>query len=271
MCLLVAACDLHPRYRLVLAGNRDEFHARPAAALAWWDDAPQLLAGRDLEAGGTWLGVDRRGRVGVVTNFRDLEPPQPGAVSRGTLVTGFLAGCLPAQAYSRAVAARAADYAGFSLLTCDEAGLSYVTNRPEVAVLAPGPGLYGLSNDRLDTPWPKLERARAAVRRALEADRPDPEALLAGLLDRAPAPDECLPDTGLGLERERLLSAPFIVDPVYGTRCTTLVLLDRDGRMRVEERRYDASGGCTGRTVVRFDTAQAAAGGERQFGESGTL
>ena len=116
-----------------------------------------------------------------------------------------------------------------------------------------GPGLYGLSNERLDTPWPKLERARAAVDRALEARSPEPEALFAGLLDRATAPDEQLPHSGLGLERERLLSAPFIVDAVYGTRCTTLVLLDRDGGARVEERRFGPDGESTGETTISFD------------------
>ncbi len=254
MCLLVAACGLHPHYRLVLAGNRDEFHARPSAPLGWWDDRPEILGGRDLAAGGTWLAVDRRGRLGVVTNFRDLEPPQPGAPSRGSLVTGFLDGRMPAPAYSAAIASRAADYSGFSLLLFDDTGLSYVSNRPQAAVRALDPGLYGLSNDRLDTPWPKLERAKAAVGRALEAGRPDPDALLAGLLDRRPAPHDRLPDTGLGPERERLLSAPFIVDAVYGTRCTTLVLLDHDGGMRVEERRFGADGACTGRTDISFET-----------------
>lgn len=262
MCLLVAACDLHPRYRLVLAGNRDEFHARPSAPLGWWDERPSLLAGRDLAAGGTWLGADRRGRLGVVTNFRELEPPRPDAVSRGTLVTGFLDGDLPGAAYCAAVAGRADRYSGFNLLVFDGTGLHYVTNRPAAEVRALGRGLYGLSNDRLDTPWPKLERTRAAFGRALEADRPDAEALLAPLFDRRPAPDERLPETGLGRERERLLSAPFIVDAVYGTRCTTLVLLDRDGGMRLEERRFGADGAGAGRTGVDFDTRQAPRGGD---------
>jgi len=253
MCLLVAACDLHPRYRLVLVGNRDEFHARPSAPLGWWDDRPDVLAGRDLTAGGTWLGIDRRGRLGVVTNFRDLEPAKPGAPSRGSLITEFLAGNASAAAYGTALSVRAADYSGFNLLTFDDTGLCYTTNRPQAEVRRLGPGLYGLSNERLDTPWPKLERARAAVSRALEARLPEPEALIAGLLDRARAPDERLPDTGLGLERERLLSAPFIVDAVYGTRCTTLVLLDRHGGVRVEERRFGPAGESTGETTISFD------------------
>lgn len=253
MCLLVAAWDLHPRYRLVLVGNRDEFHARPSAPLGWWHDRPHVLAGRDLAAGGTWLGIDRRGRLGVVTNFRDLEPARPGAPSRGALITEFLTGDAPAAAYGTAVATRAADYSGFSLLTLDDTGLCYTTNRPQAGVRRLGPGLYGLSNECLDTPWPKLERARAAVGRALEARAPEPEALFAGLLDRTPAPDEQLPDTGLGLERERLLSAPFIVDAVYGTRCTTLVLLDRDGGARVEERRFGPDGKRRGETMISFD------------------
>lgn len=263
MCLLVAAWDQHPRYRLVLAGNRDEFHDRLSAPLGWWPDAPDLVAGRDLEAGGTWLGADRSGRAAVVTNFRNFEPPRPGAPSRGSLVTGFLTGREAPAEYAARIAAQACDYAGFSLLLFGPDSSCYLTNQPATEWHTLPPGLYGLSNHRLDTPWPKVQRARTTVAQALAAERPEIRELLAGLLDRTPADDDELPDTGLGRERERLLSAPFIVDPVYGTRCTTLVLAGRDGSLRVDEWRFDRSGRCAGRTAIAWQASRAASAAAR--------
>ena len=261
MCLLVVAYDLHPEYRLVLVGHRDEFHARPAAPLDWWGDPAGVLGGRDLQAGGTWLGLDRQGRLGVVTNYRSADWPRPGAPSRGSLVTAFLAGNLPTQSYFASLAAHGADFAGFSMLAFDGSVLAYGSNRPMPASAVLSPGIYGLSNAGLDTPWPKVVRTRERVRRLLESGTARPEPLFAALADRRPAADEELPDTGIGPERERLLSAPFIVSPAYGTRCSTLVLVGRDGAVRVEERRYSPEGETTGRTVVAFHTSRRAAAG----------
>jgi len=255
MCLLVAAFDWHPDYRLVLVGHRDEFHARPAAPLAWWTEPADLLAGRDLEAGGTWLGIGRDGRIGVVTNFRSPDAQRPGGPSRGSLIPSFLAGGRTAAAFGEALLAAGARYSAFNLLLLDDEGLTYVASPPSEEVRRLPPGLYGLSNDRLDAPWPKVLRSRERVAGLLAGPGWTVDRLFRALKDIAPAPDDLLPDTGIGLERERLVSAPFIVDPVYGTRCATVVLAGRDGTIRVEERRYDPRGEATGRTAFAFRKA----------------
>lgn len=261
MCLLVAAVDVHPRYRLVLAGHRDEFHARPTAELAWWEDAPGILAGRDLQAGGTWLGVDRRGRLAVVTNFRAPGSLRPGARSRGLLVPDFLTSEAPSGTYAQGLAERSDAYSGFNLLAWDGNTLSYCGG-PSAGARNLAAGVYGLSNARLDTPWPKLVRVRERLEALLTAASPRPEALFRLLDDRQAAADDELPDTGIGRELERLLSAPFIVSPEYGTRCTTVVLAGRDGSMQVIERRYGAGGATEGRTAIAFRaTRPGAAGG----------
>lgn len=252
MCLLVAAFDTHPDYRLVLVGQRDEFHARPAAALDWWPDAPGVLAGRDLEAGGTWLGAGRDGRLAVVTNYRAPDALRPGSPSRGRLVPEFLGSRASSEEYCQSLAGRAGELSGFNLLTFDGDGLAYCANRPAATASRLGPGLYGLSNAALDTPWPKLLRVRERVQALLANRRFRSAELFAAVTDRRAAADEDLPDTGIPLEWERLLSAPFIVSPDYGTRCTTVVLVGRDGRMQLEERRHAPDGGITGRTVVVF-------------------
>ena len=261
MCLLVAAVDVHPDYRLVLAGHRDEFHARPASALAWWDEAPGILAGRDLAAGGTWLGADRRGRVSVVTNFRSPGSLRPEAPSRGLLVPRFLASDLPAAEFMTRLAGEAAAYSGFNLLAWDGATLAYCGG-PDAGARTLPPGVYGLSNARLDTPWSKLTRVRERVSRLLEAGPLHAEPLFRTLDDRQVAPDDQLPETGLDIELERLLSAPLIVSEEYGTRCTTVVLIGRDGTMQVVERRLAPDGSTVGRTRIAFHaTRHGMAGG----------
>jgi uncharacterized protein with NRDE domain len=255
MCLVVLAWDVHPRYRLVLAANRDEFHDRPAAPLGWWPDAPRVLAGRDLAAGGTWLGVDRRGRLGVVTNFRGPAAVRPEAPSRGTLIPRFLGGA--ATAADCAAEAAGAALSGFSLLLFDGETLAYAANRPAPQARSLEPGIYGLSNHALDTPWPKLSLTRERFADEVAADRLDPRPLERLLRDRRPAHDEALPDTGVGRELERLLSAPFIVSERYGTRCTTVVLVDRAGGVHVEECRYGRDGQATGRSAFAFAASGA--------------
>lgn len=252
MCLLVAAYDAHPDYHLVLVGHRDEFHARPAAALGWWPDAPDVLAGRDLAAGGTWLGTGRDGRVAVVTNYRASDALRPDGPSRGRLVPEFLDSRRSSEDFCHSLAGRAGGLSGFNLLTFDGDGLAYCANRPVATATRLGPGVYGLSNATLDTPWPKLLRARERVRSVLTGRRFHSSALFAAVTDRRTAADADLPDTGLPLEWERRLSAPFIVSPDYGTRCTTVVLVGRDGRVQVEERRHGPDGETTGRTVMVF-------------------
>jgi uncharacterized protein with NRDE domain len=260
MCLLVLAWKTHPRYRLVFAGNRDEFHARPAAPMAWWNEAPDILAGRDLQAGGTWLGLSRDARFAVVTNFRDLQPPLPGAPSRGTLVTRWLEDERPAMRFAESLSDEAPRYSGFNLLLADDDTLIYASNRAPAWARSLNAGVHGLSNHLLDTPWPKLERTRERFRILLErhADRDDGfvDDLIEMLADRTLADETRLPTTGLSRDWELLLSAPFIVDPRYGTRCSTVVLIGHDGRVIARERRFDASGRSTG--MEEFEYARPA-------------
>lgn len=242
MCLLVFAWKVHPDYPLVFAGNRDELHVRPALATGFWEDAPEVLSGRDLEAGGTWLGVTLGGRFAVVTNYREGPPPPKMPRSRGALTADFLRGDLPAEKYLRQVQMRAGDYAPFSLIVGDAAALWYFSNRSKAAPREITPGLHGLSNHLLDTPWPKVTRSLAQLELLLEHKALTSDALFRLLADRTPAPEAGLPDTGIGRERERPLSAPFVVNPVYGTRCSTLIRWRADGGLRFAERRFDAGG-----------------------------
>lgn len=254
MCFLVLSYRQHTRYRLVLATNRDEFYARPTAPAVYWDDVPALLAGRDLQGGGTWLGVTRTGRWAALTNVREPGRQIPDAPTRGALVAEYLAGTMDPHAYLEAVRRRADRYHGFNLILGDTRHLYYFGNRsPGIRVLEPG--LYGLSNHRLDTPWPKVERGKAALAAALDADRVDPERLFEFLMDTEQAPDEALPDTGVGLTWERLLSPIFIESSTYGTRVSTVVLIDYKGRVTFIERTYRADGDGQPPVTRRYDFA----------------
>lgn len=252
MCLVAFAFREHPRYRLILAANRDEFHGRPAEPLHWWDDPPGVLAGRDLQAGGTWLAVSRSGRFATVTNYREDLAPQPGRRSRGALVTGFVAGSDGALAWCRKL--DPADFAGFSLLAGAGDDIAYVSNRGDDA-RSLAPGIYGLSNASLDTPWTKVRRSKSALRELVAGEVVEPEALFRLLADREPAstPD----DVGAGLPPEfaRAVSAPFIASQGYGTRCSTVLLMEPSGRVRIIERRFDSRGDGAGETAFDFQLA----------------
>lgn len=253
MCLLVIAWQVHPRHRLVVAANRDEFHERPTEALGLWPAPDDLIAGRDLRAGGTWLGVDRRRRFGIVTNFRELQRPAAGAPSRGNLIPAFLRNPVPVTQYLNGLEAVADQYSGFNLLLSEDDSLWYVSNRaPQFAQRLP-PGIYGLSNELLDTPWPKLQRVRQRFDALMNQADPIPEAaLFAMLADPTQAGvDDTLPDTGLSREWEQLLSSPFIRNREYGTRCSTLVRIDGQGALNLSERRFGPEGIFLGET--RFD------------------
>jgi uncharacterized protein with NRDE domain len=243
MCLILIAYRCHPGYELLVVANRDEFHDRPTASLAFWDDAPQVLAGRDLKEGGTWMGVTRAGRFAAITNYRDPGSVLPNAPSRGQLVGDYLQGAEPAGTYLEWLLPQAGRYNGFNLLLGDEAGLYYYSNRAGVPPRCLSPGWYGLSNHVLDTPWPKLRRGLTLLRQALDRQSdPAPDALLRLLADRAPAPDAELPRTGVPLEWERWLSPIFIDAPGYGTRSSTVLLVDDRGRARMVETTWaDAS------------------------------
>lgn len=255
MCLVLFAHEAHPAYRLVVAANRDEYWDRPARAAHWWEDAPGLLAGRDLAGRGTWLGVTRDGRFAALTNFRGA-PPVAGGPSRGALAAGFLRGTLGAEAYARQVESDGARYQGFSLLVGDASGLWVVSNRDRASPVAPG--IHGLSNHLLDTPWPKVLRGTHALQSALWLDAPQREArMLDALSDRAPPADGQYPTEGGSPAFERALAAPFIHAPErrYGTRCTTLLSIARDGSVRLRERTWDASPRAVGEVVHETTTS----------------
>lgn len=242
MCLIVFAWRPGNALPLVVAANRDEFHARPAQALAAWEDAPGVYAGRDLEAGGTWLGVGPGGRFAALTNIRDPQQPQ-GARSRGELVAAYLRGELGVEAYLDQVAHRSAQYSGFNLLIGDTLQLGYLHAQDRAPRLLE-PGVYGLSNAGLDTPWPKLLKAREGLREVL--DDPRPQRLMDLLADDTQVADAELPQTGVGLATERLLSSVFIASQNYGTRASTVLIVDALGRRQLIERSFGPFGGHLG-------------------------
>ncbi|MCB9732314.1 MAG: NRDE family protein [Deltaproteobacteria bacterium] len=250
MCLIALAVASHPDYPLVVAANRDEHHARPAAAAAPWPEDPAVIGGRDLEAGGAWLGVRRDGRFGAVTNVRRPDALRPGARSRGHLVRDWLLGDDDGDdpaAFLAPVRARRGEYAPFNLVLGGPRAL-WVYASEDDALTRVAPGVHALSNARLDTPWPKVRRATAGLAAALGGEDPDRDALRAVLADRGLAPDDELPDTGVGLALERVLSPPFIVGERYGTRASTLVLFGADGRIAFEEARFGPNGAPLGVT-----------------------
>jgi uncharacterized protein with NRDE domain len=254
VCLLVFAWNAHARYRLVLAGNRDEYHARATDAAGWWPDSPDLLGGRDLEAGGTWLAVARDGRWGVVTNYREIADSGPAQRSRGELIVDFIHGNMPPQAFGPARETLASQYAGYSLLVGDRDSLHYFTNRGAPSSPLPA-GIHGLSNERLNTPWPKLERTRRRFEGLVAAGDPAPETLFELLADREPATADQVPRTGLDMALERLVSAPFVISQSYGTRSSHIVLAGHDDHVRFLERRFDAAGSTLGTSEFEFDLA----------------
>lgn len=238
MCLIFLSVDDHPRYKLILAGNRDEFHHRRTAPAEYWPDVPHVLAGRDLEAKGTWLGISRQGRISLLTNFRDPATINPSAPSRGHLVSEYLIQDVPARDYLLDVKRRGRQYNGFNLMAGTPDQLWYYSNYAE-NVQPVGRGLHGLSNHLLNTPWPKVERGKQLLEPVLKKDTIGPEELFELLYDEQQAPDDALPDTGVGLERERALSSMFIKSPNYGSRCSTVILVDRQNHVHFAERVYD--------------------------------
>src|SRR5690349_15599808 len=239
MCLPAVAWQAPPRYPLLLAGNRDERHARATVAAGFWEEAPEVLAGRDLEAGGTWLGVTAAGRYAVVTNYREGLKPTKARRSRGALTADFLKSKITPEAYLHLIQSTAGEYGGFSLVVGDRDSLWYFANRGGAAPAPVAPGVHALSNHLLDTPWPKVQAAKSRLRLMLDTDTVTSDALFRMLADRTPA-DSGLPDTGVGADLERRISSAFVQDPVYGTRCSTLVWMDAVGGLRFAERRFDA-------------------------------
>jgi len=249
MCLIAFAFHAHPDYRLILAANRDEFHDRPAEALHWWPERTDILAGRDLQAGGTWLAVGRSGRFATVTNYRESLQKQLAARSRGGLVSEFVAGNESPLDYSMNLDPN--DFAGFSLLTAAGEEMAYVSNRGDDArPLAPG--VYGLSNASLDMPWAKVMRSKKAIQALLAGDTIHTHSLFRLLADRKPAPTEDDVGAGLPPELARAVSAPFIATNGYGTRCSTVLLIGTSGQVEIHERRFDNAGLPAGESSFDF-------------------
>lgn len=261
MCLLAFSLDNHPRYRFVLAGNRDEFHARPTAEAHWWEDAPTVFGGRDLEAGGAWLGLRTDGRFAVLTNFRDVDLKQPDAPSRGELVREFLATDMRVSDMHEWLRSDGSGYAGFNIIyghlaSAQESTVSlwYFSNAAGDRLVHPiEPGIHGLSNHLLNTPWPKVRRTVSRMEEMVYRDTVDHPELLAMLDDPQPAEDGELPDTGIPLEWEKRLSAPKIISDRYGTRASTTLLVDRHGVASLHERSFNAEGEIQGETGARFE------------------
>ncbi len=275
MCLAVIAVDAHPRYRVVIAANRDEFHARPAAPAHWWTNG--VLAGTDLVGGGSWFGVSRQGRWALITNFREGVARDPQAPSRGELVMRALQDGSPPLASAASIASDGARYHGFNLIVgAVDGGANAFQARPGVAdapaarrhlaayasnrgsgSISLSAGIHGLSNHLLETPWPKVVRSKARLAAAFAGDRLDTAAAFALLADRTPADDAALPTTGLPRQRERLLSSAFILSPEYGTRCSTLFTLERDGSAEFIERSFDPAGAIIGEAAHAFAISPA--------------
>jgi len=242
MCLILFAWKTHPRYPLVVAANRDEFHDRPTAAASFWEESPAILAGRDIQAGGTWLGISRSGRFAAISNYRE---PQYGAspleYSRGHLVRDFLLDQSAPPSHAENLQSQGAHYRGFNLLLGDPETMVYVSNRTEKPTSV-GAGCHGLSNHLLDTDWPKVHAGRARLDAVLNDEYVDPEALLELLADKSMAPPTSLSAKELASEPERMNKMIFIDSPVYGTRSSTALLVDREGEMTFVERQFDAGG-----------------------------
>lgn len=242
MCLILFSYRIHPEYRLILAANRDEFYDRPAAPLDYWADHPDVLSGRDLKGNGTWLGVTRTGRIAAVTNYRDPVTHMPDAPSRGMLVSNYLTAKSAPRQYLKAVSKIGHTYNGFNLIAGDGSGLYYCSNRA-TGIQKLKPGLYGISNHLLDTAWPKIHKGKAQLRALLAGkEKMEIEKIWGVLADRLPASDSELPDTGVGLQWERILSPLFITSPDYGTRSSSIVLMDKSGWITIMERTFLNSG-----------------------------
>jgi uncharacterized protein with NRDE domain len=240
MCLIFFSLKTHPTYKLIVAGNRDEFYNRKTAKAQFWDDHPDILGGRDLEAGGTWMAMTKSGKIAMLTNYRDVKNIIPNAPSRGHLITNYLTSDQTAEPYLRHIEKDGKKYNGFNLLAGNTNTLAYYSNYRD-GVISVAPGFYGLSNHFLDTPWPKVSRGKEKFAPLLQENKIDPEKIFEILYDEQTASDSLLPNTGLTLDRERALSSMFIKTENYGSRCSTVVLVDYEDNVFFSERVYDLS------------------------------
>ncbi len=238
MCLIFLSINSHPIYKLIIAANRDEFYNRQTAPADFWKDQPQILGGRDLEAHGTWMAMTKSGRIGMVTNYRDPKNINPQAPSRGHLVSDFLENQIDPSNYLKQINNNGKSYNGYNLVVGSPDSLWYFSNyQNEIKRLSIG--LYGLSNHLLDTPWPKVARGKAKFKAIIDSNKISALTLFDFMYDTEQATDDKLPETGIGMERERALSSMFIKTLGYGTRCSTVVLIDHQDNVEFTERVYD--------------------------------
>ena len=256
MCLILVAFRAVDGYPLLVAGNRDEFHARPTQKADWWPDDGDLLGGRDLQAGGTWLALHRSGKFAAVTNYRDADSSKRGKRSRGHLVSEFLQGGLAPNEYLKTL--KGDDFTGFNLLVSDGQTLAYLSNRGETSGELP-PGVYGLSNATLDTPWEKVERSKNKLQGLIDAGTVNETSLLRVLGDREKGPVDEVKSDRLPFATAHAITAPFIVLPEYGTRCSTVVIADQEDRWSLLERRFAANGSKSGESRYSFSKVHSVA------------
>lgn len=235
MCLIFTAINYHPVYKLIVAANRDEFYSRETAAANYWPDFPDVLGGRDLQAGGTWMGITKTGKIAMLTNYRDPKNIRPDAPSRGFLVSDYLENNTGPEEYLKSI--KPADYNGFNLILGNADQLYYLSNYKS-GITTLSNGLYGLSNALLDVPWPKVVKGKKKLAPILGKSDLTTAELMEFLYDTEVA-TENLPNTGVSADLEKALSSMFIKTPGYGSRCSTVVLVDRNNHVRFSERVYD--------------------------------
>ena len=238
MCLIFFSLKQQPDYKLIVAANRDEFYNRKTDAADFWKDQPNIVGGRDLEANGTWLGMTTSGKISMLTNYRDPKNINPAAPSRGQLVSDYLEQDIAPEDYLNKIEPKAVSYNGFNLLTGNSEEFYYLSNY-KTGIDKITSGLHGLSNHLLETPWPKVARGKQKLEHLLGSKNISSLQLFEFLYDENRAADDQLPDTGIGLERERALSSMFIKSPNYGSRCSTVILIDQQNNVEFSERVYD--------------------------------
>lgn len=239
MCLIIFSWKNHPKYPLILAANRDEFYNRKTRPAQFWEEKPGILAGKDLEAGGTWMGISKTGRIAMITNYRDLSNIRPDAPSRGKLVLNYLTSEEKSKEYLTPFEKPGNPFNGYNLIVGNPEELFYQSNYSEKGIEKIPTGVHGLSNALLNTPWPKLELGKKKLQNIIKADDIDPESLFTMMYNDHCFPDKELPDTGIGIEKEKMLSSMFIKSPNYGSRCSTVLLIDLHGNAIFVERTYN--------------------------------
>ena len=245
MCLILlaippstqTAADASGDFPLILAANRDEYYRRPTAPMAFWDNDPRILAGRDRQAGGTWMGIHETGRFAALTNYRDMARVKSSAPSRGQIIPDLLASPLPVPDFLKTLDKTAGTFNGFNLIAGRGSEIFWYSNMDR-RILKLSPGIHGLSNHLIDTPWPKVRRGKELLARCIKKNPRDDQAFFDLLSDSQKPQDDQLPDTGIGLEWERILSPLFIQSPTYGTRSSTLMRLTKEGEIQVIERTF---------------------------------